>query len=131
MAGIALRGYNMDLATNDPAQIRAYLVQNHAPADYVLPASLQKVEVAGCAIESWQGGRVAMICYRTGKPLAPGVQSDLWLFVVDRASVKGAPAGELPQFKKVNQLTTATWTQDGKLYLLGAAGDESLLRKFL
>ena len=91
MAGIALRGYAMDLTTNNPAQIRAYLAQNHAPADYVLPAPLEKTAMAGCAIESWQGAKVSMICFRTGKPLPPGEQSDLWLFVVDRASVKDAP----------------------------------------
>lgn len=32
MAGLALRGYGMDLITNDPAKIRAYLAQNQAPA---------------------------------------------------------------------------------------------------
>ena len=45
--------------------------------------------MTGCAIEGWQNAKVSMICFRTGKPLRPAEQSDLWLFVVDRASVKG------------------------------------------
>ena len=93
MAGVALRGYGMDLATNNPAPIRAYLAQKQAPADYVLPAPLEKTAVTGCAIEGWQGAKVSMICFRTGKPLPPGQQSDLWLFVVDRAAVKECAAG--------------------------------------
>ena len=131
MVGVALRGYAMDLATNDPAQIRAYLGQNHAPADYVLPAPLEKVALTGCAVESWQGTRVSMICFRTGKPLPPGESGDLWLFVVDRASVKNAPAAGPPQLAKVNELITATWSQGGKLYLLGTAGNEQTIRQLL
>ena len=33
---------------------------------------LTKVAVTGCAIQSWQGAKVSMICFRTGKPLAAG-----------------------------------------------------------
>jgi len=131
MVGVALRGYAMDLTTNNPEQIRAFLEQNHAPADYVLPAPLEKVAVIGCAIESWQGVKVSMICFRTGKPLPPGEPGNLWLFVVDRASVKNAPAAGPPQLARVNQLITATWSQGDKLYLLGTAGDEPAIRRLL
>jgi hypothetical protein len=131
MVGIALRGYAMDLVTNNPEQIRAYLAQNHAPTDFVLPPAVKQVTLTGCAVESWQGAKVSMICFRTGKPLAPGGQSDLWLFVVDRTSVRGSPAGNSPQFSKVNQLITATWTQGDKLYLLGTEGDERTIKQYL
>jgi hypothetical protein len=131
MAGIATSGYGMSFPTNDLSQIRAYLAQNTAPSDYTLPSPLEKTATTGCAIEGWQDKKVSMICFRTGKPLPPGRQGDLWLFVVDRASVKGAPDAASPQFAKVNQLITATWTQDGKLYLLATEGDEQTLRKFL
>jgi hypothetical protein len=131
MVGVALRGYAMDFATNNPAQIRAYLEQNHAPADYVLPAPLEKITMTGCAIQSWQGMKVSMICFRTGKPLPPGQPGDLWLFVVDRASVKKAPSTGPPQLARVNQLMTATWSQGDKLYLLGTAGDEQTIQRLL
>ena len=131
MVGAALRVYAMDLATDNPAQIRDYLKQNHAPADYVLPAPLEKVVTTGCAITSWQGAKVSMICFRTGKPLAPGEQSDLWLFVIDRNLVRNAPPAGPPQLARVNQLITATWTQGDKLYLLGTEGDEQTIRKLL
>lgn len=131
MAGVALRGYAMDLMTNNPAQIRAYLKQHDAPANYILPAPLQKVALIGCAVEGWQGTRVSMICFHTGKPLPPGGQSDLWLFVVDRASIKNPPPAGPPQLARANQLITAAWIQDGRLYLLGTKGDEQTLRRFL
>jgi hypothetical protein len=131
MAGVALRGYAMDLATNNPEQIRLYLAQNHAPADFVLPAALKQAALAGCAVEGWQGTRISMVCFRTGKAVAAGGPSDLWLFVVDRNSVRGAPAGEAPQFARVNRLITATWTQGDKLYLLGTEGDEQAIKQYL
>ena len=131
MVGVALRAYAMDLATENPAQIREYLKQHDAPADYVLPVPLEKVATTGCAIASWQGAKVSMICFRTGKPLATGEQSDLWLFVIDRHLVKNAPPAGPPQLTKVNQLITATWTRGDKLYVLGTEGDEQTIRQLL
>ncbi len=131
MVGVALRGYSMDLATNSPAQIRAYLTERSAPADYVLPAPLEKTAMTGCAIQNWQGAKVSMICFRTGRPLPPGQSSDLWLFVIDRAAVKDAPAAGASRFVRVNQLITVTWTEGDELYVLGTAGDEETLRQYL
>ena len=131
MIGIATSGYGMTYVTNDLTQIRAFLAQNHAPADYTLPASLEKADATGCAIESWKGAKVSMICFRTGKPLPPNQPGDLWLFVVDRASVKGAPAAAPPQFNQINQIAAAVWVQGDKLYLLGTAGDEQTIRQLL
>lgn len=130
MAGVALRGYAMDVVTNDPAAIRAYLAKNHAPAEFVMPASLQQATLTGCAVRGWQGARVAMICFRTGHA-PPEVTSDLWLFVVDRASVKKSSAETVPQFAKINRLMTATWIQGDKLYFLGTTGDEPTIQHYL
>jgi hypothetical protein len=131
MASVALRPYGMDLLTNNPAAVRAYLAQNHAPADYVLPAPLGKTAVSGCAIQNWQGTKVSMVCFRTGKPLPPGEQSDLWLFVIDRSKVKDAPPAGSRQIVQVSRLRMATWTEGDKLYVLGMEGDEQTLRQYL
>lgn len=131
MAKIAELGYRMDLATNNPEQIRAYLAQRSAPADYALPAPLEKTTTTGCAVENWRGAKVSMVCFRTGRPLAPGQSSDLWLFVIDRAAVKDAPAAGAPRFAQVNNLMTATWTEGDRLYVLGTEGDEAALRQYL
>jgi hypothetical protein len=131
MASVALRGYGMDLLTSNPASVRAFLAQKGAPADYVLPAPLAKTAVAGCAIEDWQGAKVSMICFRTGKPLPPGEQSDLWLFVIDRSRMKEAPAAGSRPFVQVSRLGMLTWTEGDKLYVLGTAGDAQSLRQYL
>jgi hypothetical protein len=131
MVGIALRGYRMDLMTNDHTQIRAYFAQHKAPSDYILPDALQKAAVTGCAIEGWQNVKVSMVCFSTGRPLPPDQSSDLWLFVVDRTSLKDAPEPGSSRLVADNRLITAVWAQGDKVYLLGTKGDESAIRKFL
>lgn len=131
MAGFALRGYAMDLLTNDPAQIRAYLEQRQSPADYTLTGPLKQTAQSGCAVEGWQATRVSMICFQTGRPLPPGSQSDLWLFVVDQNTVKNAPSDPAPRIAQVNQLVTATWVRGGKLYFLVTEGGEPDIKRFL
>jgi hypothetical protein len=131
MIYVVTSGYGMNLATNDLPQIRDYLARNQSPADYILPAPLEKTAVTGCAIEDWQGKKVSMICFSTGKPLPPNQAGDLWLFVTDRASMKGAPDSTAPQFAKTGRIVIVTWTQGGKLYLLATEGDEQTIRKYL
>jgi hypothetical protein len=130
MAGIALRGYAMDLTTNDPAPIRTFLAQNHAPADFILSETLQKAGLVGCAVEGWQNVKVSMICFRASRA-ATDTSSDLWLFVVDRNSMEKSSAGPVPQFSKVNRLMTATWIKGDKLYFLGTTGDAQVIRQYL
>jgi hypothetical protein len=129
MVSAALRGYSMDFESGNPEQIRDYLARQKAAENYEVPAGLQKATATGCAIKDWQGAKVAMLCFRAGPPAAAVGKSDIWLFVVDRASVKDAPAAGSTEFARVNKLMTATWTQGDKLYLLGAAGDEQEIRR--
>ena len=131
MTESALRSYSMDLTAADPVLIRNFLRQRNAPADYSLPAGLKTAAVAGCVISSWQGSPVSMICFKSGRPLPPGEQSDLWLFVTDRKAVSEAPAAEAPVFARVNKAATASWSLGNQCYLLAAAGDEAFLRKYL
>jgi hypothetical protein len=130
MISAALRGYAMDLESSDPTKIRAYLDRQKAGENYELPAGLKKAAPIGCAIEQWQGTKVALLCFSTIRPVASRGKTDLWLFVVDRNSVKDAPASGTPQFTKVNKLMTASWTRGDKVYLLGTFGDESAVRRW-
>lgn len=130
MVRTALRSYGMDLETNNPAQIRAYLAQNQAPADYVLPEALAQAPTVGCGVLSWQNKRVAMVCFRTGKPLEPGAKSDLFLFVIDQKDLSDGERPEMKEFGNVSQLVTASWRTGEKVYLL-ATYDETELRKRL
>jgi hypothetical protein len=132
MDSLAMRGYYMDLATNNLDQIRVFLAQKDAIADYVLPVDLQKnAQAAGCVATTWQGKPVSMICFQSGRPLGPNQQSDLWLFVTDRTTASDTPVASTPTFAKADGLATASWTIGGRTYVLATEGDAQSLGKFL
>lgn len=130
MVEAAKTGYYMQLSTN-VEEVHAYLAQHQSPTNYVLPPGLQNAALAGCAVQSWQDSAASMICFRSGRPLPPGQQSDLWFFVIDQSDVKDASNVTALQFAQVNGLITATWAHNGKLYMLATHGDEQTIQKFL
>lgn len=131
MIGAVLRDYRMSLETGDAQQIRTHLAQNLAPADYHVPRGLAVTELTGCGVLSWADRRVSMVCFRSGRPMAPGTKADLFLFVVSRDSVPNSPAGHPPEIRRVRTLVTASWSEGDKLYILAADGDEAFLRGLL
>jgi hypothetical protein len=132
MDSLAMRGYYMDLVTNNLDQIRVFLAQKNAIADYVLPADLEKnAKAAGCVATTWQGKPVSMLCFQSGRPLGPNQQSDLWLFVTDRAAASDTPVASTPAVAKADGLVTASWTIGSRTYILAAEGDAQFLGKFL
>jgi hypothetical protein len=131
MIKTAMGPYSMDLNATNAAQILAFLKTSNAPDNYALSSGLKTAALVGCAVSTWQGNPVSMICFKTGRPMAPGDQSDLWLFVASRKTVSNAPASSAPVFARVNKATTATWSDDHNTYVLAAVGDEVLLRKYL
>ena len=131
MTQIARTGYGMDLATNDLNQIRTFLAKNGAPADYDIPAALRGATPTGCAIETWLGAKVSMICFHSGRPLPPNQSSDLWLFIARKGTIAKSPTDAAPAFASVNGATSANWSSDNSVYTLVTDGDEELLRKYL
>ena len=128
----ALRLYRMDLASTNLDEIRAFCREKNSIANYVLPASLtQRAQATGCVASSWHGNPVTMICFKSGEPLTHGEENDLWFFVIDHAAVADTPADRTPAIARVNRTTTASWTEEGKTYVLVASGDEAFLRRFL
>jgi len=130
MVGQAARGYYMQQATN-LNQVELLLTQRGAVTNYVLPANLQKNAItAGCMGTEWQGKQVSMICFQT-KPMPP-TSSDLWLLVTASSSATGTPKSAIPVIdKSMTGITTASWTANGKTYVLAVKGDQQLLAKFL
>jgi hypothetical protein len=125
MVRSAMRDYRMNLLTKDLNEIRRFLRKNQAHGDYVLPKPLEKLPGTGCAILSWQGKRVSLVCF------ALNPRNDLLLFITDRTTVSDAPPGGKPQFVPVGKLMTASWTAADKVYLLAGPGDQKSLQQYL
>jgi anti-sigma factor RsiW len=125
MVRAAMGNYTMNLVTNDVAQIRHYLAQHDGHADFVLTKAIEQLPGDGCAIIRWHNRKVSLVCFDLGD------KNDLYLFIINRAELPGAPASPQPQFLKVGKLMTASWTAAGKTYVLAGPGDEDALRKFV
>jgi hypothetical protein len=87
-----LHGFDGDRSRPDPQ-----LPQGEPCASRLLPAAgLKTAAVVGCAVSSWQGSPVSMICFKSGRPLPPGDQSDLWLFVIEPQDRRRCPPPAAP-----------------------------------
>jgi hypothetical protein len=117
--------YKMMLETNDLDQIRDFLAKNQAQANYKLTPALEKADVEGCTILNWYGHKVSLLCFDLGN------DNDLWLFVADHKTLPDAPATESPQFARVGQMATASWSEGNTTYLLATKGDAEKLRQYL
>ena len=65
MAGYAMRGYAMDLLTNDDVQIRSYLAHQQSPADYALTAPLKQTALSESSRAASRHNRCPAIDART------------------------------------------------------------------
>jgi hypothetical protein len=120
----------MDLETNDLGQIHRYLAEK-GRGDFTLPAALEKTPGTGCAILPWHDKTVAMVCFHSGST-TNAAEPDLFLFVIARSDVPGAPTPDALQVAStVRGFITASWTAGDKIYVLGARGDEKFIRRFL
>jgi hypothetical protein len=132
MTSTARRTYGMELETASLDRIRSFFEQQHATADYVLPAALQqKAQAIGCARLHWQGQTVSMICFKSGRPLPPDQPSDVWLLVAQPGAMPGAPASSTPVLAEVNGAWTASWKDGNAVYILIAEGNEEFLHQYL
>ena len=122
---LVARDYRMSLETDDPERIRAFLKNNQAPADYALAPPLARTPALGCATLSWNGNPVSMLCF------ADAAQGKLFLFVVDRGAIPDAPPGATPALRQVGDFAVASWTTQGRAYVLAVKGGPERARKFL
>ena len=124
MVNAALRQYRMDIVTNDMSQVRQFMAKRGAPADYTLAKGLERLQLTGGGFLKWRSNPVAMVCFDRGD------KEMLYLFVMDGAATKDAPPAR-PLVTKVNKLTTASWSRDGKTYLLAGPDESEFIQKYL
>jgi len=124
MVQTVLLNYRMGITSNDGEKVRQYLDSRGAPTDYAVPAGLQKAQLKGGGLLRWRGHPVSMICFDRGD------KELLYLFVLDRQSVKDGPVQNL-NFAKVNTLMTASWSSGNRIYVLAGPDDAQSIRQYL
>ena len=100
MGSFAAKSYYMDYLTSDLDQIRLYLSDKKAIADYVLPQNLEKnATAAGCVSTKWQGQNVSMICFKSGCPFRPANNQTYGCLSATGPSPRTRPPPRRPRLK--------------------------------
>lgn len=121
----------MRMASTNQAEIRDYFRANGGAVDYTLSKALSQLPGEGGSVDPWFDRNFEMLCLNAGTD-ASGQRNDLWVFIMKKTSLPDAPApGAPPQFLKIGDLMTASWTKDDKIYVLAARGQEEDLQKYL
>jgi hypothetical protein len=124
MVSQALREYRMDLVTNDMQQIRQFMAQRGAPADYEVSQGLDRLQLTGGGLLTWRSHPVSMVCFDRGD------KQMLFLFVMKRSALKDPPP-KTPQLAKVREMATASWTRGDNIYILAGPEEADFVRKYL
>jgi len=75
----------------------------------------------GAGVLSWAQERVSMVCLQSPE------QGTLILFVVNQAALQPAP-GPSPEFQQVGGRMTASWSRNGKVYVITTTGSRESLQ---
>jgi hypothetical protein len=124
MVSDAQREYVMDLVTNDMRQIRQFMAQHDAPADYDVPRGLERLQLTGGGRLTWRSNPVAMVCFDRGD------KQMLFLFVMKRSAVKDPPPAT-PRIAGVSQMLTVSWTKGDNTYILAGPEEPDFVKKYL
>jgi anti-sigma factor RsiW len=115
---------HVDVGNKDMKQVVAWLAEHHGENKFVLPTALNgESGLAGCRILDWHGQKVSMLCYG----LKDSGHVDL--FVAEAKVFPDAPPVDAPQFASSDGMPTASWSHDGKVYLMVGHGDMTDLEK--
>ena len=127
MVSAAVRVYGMDLTTNDMTQLRQFIAQRGAPADYELTKGLEKLPLLGGGLLRWRGNPVSMVCFDRGG------NNMLFLFVTKRSALKDPPSSAEPgpELAQVDGLMTASWTRGDDSYVLAGAQEPGFAEKYV
>ena len=117
----ALHRYHMDIVTNNQQAIRQFMARSGAPSDYLLTPPLEKLKPTGGGLIHWRGNPVSMVCFDRGD------KQMVFLFVVNRSSLRDAPATS-EEKTRVSKLLTSSWSEGDKTYLLAGPEDSAVFR---
>jgi hypothetical protein len=126
MVSTALREYRMDLETDNMRQLREFIANRGAPADYEVTPGLSKLKLTGGGLLKWRNNPVAMVCFDRGD------KQMLFLFVTRKAAVKNPPPGKPQvQVQKYADTLSVSWTSGANTYVLAGPDEPDFMRKYL
>lgn len=117
--------------SQNPADLRAWLIAQGAPQDFQIPAKLQALAGLGCQVVDVNGKPAYLACFWREK--TPGVNEGklVHLLVARRTDFRDAPASNAPEFRELNGWSFVSWSESDVIYTLAAAAPMETLRPFV
>lgn len=107
------------------ASIQTHLRSTQAPDEFVIPEGLGEASFKGCRVLEWNGKKVSLICLH----LQDGRHVDL--LVVREVEWDETGPGAGPVFAHVGAMNTASWSRNGRTYILSAGASDEELRRLV
>ena len=116
------RTYQM-VANTNLNDIHNALLARSCP-DYTLTPPLTKLSATGYASLQWRGRKISMVCLKSAS------DQPLFLFAMDAGEMRNAPPAGETEFAKIHRLNSASWSANGKVYILAGPMDDDGLKRY-
>lgn len=124
-------GPTLPKRSQDPQELRAWLLAQGAPADFQIPAKLRALKSFGCEVVDVHGRPAYLTCFWVEKK--PGVDegSLVHLLVAHRNDFKDAPPSGTPQYRAMDGWSFAAWSEGDVIYTMAEKAPLEQLQKFV
>lgn len=105
--------------SGDPASVAAWLEERGVANETEIPPLLEGQPLLGCALLSWHGHPVSLLCF--GDP--DGGEAPVWHLASLPAEAVPAFDAESDGFARVGDWSVAAWLEGGRVRLLASKGE--------
>jgi hypothetical protein len=125
------KGPTLPKRSQNPEELRAWLLAQGAPADFQIPEKLRGLKSFGCEVVDMHGRKAFLTCFWTEKK--PGVDegSLVHLLVAHRQDFKDAPPSGEMQFNRIDDWSFAAWSEGDVIYTMAANAPMEKLKEFV
>ena len=117
--------------SQNPEELRAWLLTQGAPADFQIPKKLRGLESLGCQVVDVHGRPAWLTCFwREKRPDGSGGEL-VHLWIVKRDDFKNGPSSASPQMHEESGWSFASWTEGNLIYTLATPAPMEKLRPFV
>lgn len=124
-------GPTLPKRSQNPEELRAWLLAQGAPADFQIPAKLRGLKSFGCEVVNMHGRPAYLTCFWREKKPDVDEGSLVHLLVVRRKDFKDAPPEGRPQYNTIGDWNFAGWSEGDVIYTLAANAPMEKLKEFV
>ncbi len=127
MVKLVNHGFDLDVRSGDLKELDTWFMEHATPLVSSESTRHLSQNAMGCKSLEWGGKPVSLVCYRMGEGKV------LHLFVMDLKNevVAGLPRENTKLLESVERLSTASWQENGKAYLLVGHDPDTRITPFL